>query len=323
MHPAVIRRPCLLGRRVAAPARAATWLAWTMWLVCVWLTSLPVAWAQQASAPPSLDRHVTDLSGTLSAQQVQALDLRLQRFERDTGSQLVVLIVPSLHGQDIAAFSLAVAERNRIGRSKLSDGVLLLVAKDDRKARIEVGYGLEGALPDITAGRIIREYMAPKFREGDYAGGIEDAVDLIEQAIRGEQLPAPLTRQGETEVRGMGGMFALIAAFIAAQVVRMLLRRLPAALRGIGSGTVAGGVAWLLSAAALIGGLGAIIGLFVGLSSGGGGGRYVRRGGGGWGGPPFGGIGGIGGIGRGGGLGGGGFSGGGGGFGGGGASGSW
>lgn len=314
MHPVVIRRPCL-GHCVAASARA----AWTVWLVCIWLASLPLAWAQQALAPPSLDRHATDLSGTLSAQQMQALDLRLQRFERDTGSQLVVLIVPSLHGQDIAAFSLAVAERNRIGRGKLSDGVLLLVAKDDRKARIEVGYGLEGALPDITAGRIIREYMAPKFREGDYAGGIDDAVGLIEQAIRGEQLPAPLTRQGQTEARGMGGMFALIAAFIAAQVVRTLLRRLPAALRGIGSGTVAGGVAWLLSTAALIGGLGAIIGLFVGLSSGGGGGgRYVRRGGGGWGGPPPGGFGGIGGIGR-----GGGFSGGGGGFGGGGASGSW
>lgn len=287
-------------------------------LVCVPL----LAWAQGDDTVPKLSAYVTDQTGTLDAAQTQALETRLRALDQSTGSQVVILMVPALGDADLEQFSLAVAEANVVGRKKVNDGILVLVAKDDHKARVEVGYGLEGAVPDITGGRIIREYMAPKFRNGDYAGGLNDAVTVLEGAIRGEQLPQPMSGQGQGDGGGENWLLALFVAFMVAQVARGIFGRLPAGVRGLLGGGASGAAAWLLSSALLVGGLGGVIGLLVGLMAGGGGGRFARHGGsGGFGGGPW-----IGGGSSGGGWGGssgGGFSGGGGSFGGGGASGSW
>ena len=201
--------------------------------------------------------------------------------------------------------------------------MLLVVAKDDRRARIEVGYGLEGAIPDITAGRVIQEYLVPKFRAGDYAGGIVDATAVLAQLIDGEPLPEPSSTH-RTAPDGSGNfLVGLVAAFFVASLLRGFFgKRTPAGVRGVVIGAAAGWVAWLVSSllpAALAGGfLGLVLGLMSAAS-----GRYARHGGwGGWGGGGFGG--GSSGGGWGGGTGGGGgWSGGGGMSGGGGASGSW
>jgi uncharacterized protein len=289
--------------------------AWRALLLVLLLGALGLAHAQDV-APPRLSRHVTDLTNTLSAAQIDRLDAELTALEQRKGAQLVVLMVPTTQPQEIAAYSLAVAEANKIGRQGSDDGVLLLIAKNDRKARIEVGYGLEGAIPDAATARIIREYLAPKFRGGDYAGGITDAVGALSKLIQGEPLPAPL-ESGHRERRGLGGESSLVIAVVIALVLRGMLGRLPGLLRVPLGGFITGAALWLLIGlgAGLLGGLvGAVVMLF------GGGGRSI--GGGGWGG--FGGWGGGGfGGGRGGGFGGGGFSGGGGRFGGGGSSGSW
>jgi uncharacterized protein len=267
------------------------------------------------TAVPKLTRHVTDLTGTLTAAQVDQLDAKLVALEQAKGAQLVVLMVGSTDGQPIEAYSLAVAEANKVGRKGTDDGVLLLVAKNDRQVRIEVGYGLEGAIPDAANARIIREYIAPKFRSGDYFGGIDDAVGALTQLIEGEPLP-PSVQGAPREQRGPGFQGTFMIAIFVAIFLRGLLRRAHALVRAPVGGAIIGGLLWLLVSAG-VGLLGAVLGgIFMLLP--GGAGRSI--GGGGWGG--FGGFGG-GGFGRGGFGGGGGFSGGGGSFGGGGASGSW
>ena len=268
-----------------------------------------------ATAIPKLARHATDLTGTLSAAQVDELDARLVALEKAKGAQLVVLMIDSTGEQSIEEYSLAVAEANRIGRKGTDDGVLLLVAKNDRRVRIEVGYGLEGAIPDAANARIIREYIAPKFRTGDYFGGIQDAVGALTQLIDGEPLPPPV-EGAPREHRGLCLQGALMIALFAAVFLRGVLGRAHALVRVPLGGALIGGLLWLLVSLGA-GVLGAVVGGVVMLLPSGGG-RSI--GGGGWGG--FGGFGG-GGFGGGGFGGGGGFSGGGGSFGGGGASGSW
>ncbi len=277
------------------------------------LLLLPAVLHAQA-AVPKLVRHVTDLTGTLSAAQVDQLDARLVALEKAKGAQLVVLMVGSTDGQPIEEYSLAVAEANKIGRKGTDDGVLLLVARNDRRVRIEVGYGLEGAIPDAANARIIREYIAPKFRTGDYFGGISDAVGALTQLINGEPLPPPV-EGAPREQRGPGLQGALVVAIFAAVFLRGLLGRASTWVRAPLGAVLVGGLLWLLISMGA-GLLGALIGGVLMLMPGGAG-RSI--GGGGWGG-----FGGGGGWGSGGGFGGGGgFSGGGGSFGGGGASGGW
>lgn len=270
-------------------------------------------------AVPRLTRHVTDFTDTLTAAQIDQLDARLVTLEKAKGAQLVVLMIGSLDGQPIEAYSLAVAEANRIGRKGTDDGVLLLIAKNDRRVRIEVGYGLEGAIPDAANARIIREYIAPKFRTGDYYGGISEAVGALTQLIQGEPLPPPV--QGAPRERnGPSLQGVLMVALFTALFLRAVFGHTHALVRVPLGGLIIGGLLWLLVSVGA-GVLGAMLGgLFMLVP--GGAGRSV--GGGGWGG----GFGGFGGGGFGGGSGGhgggsGGFSGGGGSFGGGGASGSW
>lgn len=275
--------------------------------------------ADDQPAVPKLARHVTDLTGTLTSQQIDQLDAQLVNLEKQKGAQLVVLMVGSTQPDDFEDYSLRVAEANKLGRKGVDDGVLLLIAKNDRQVRIEVGYGLEGAIPDAAAARIIREYLAPKFRNNDYFGGIGDAVGALTLLINGEPLPPPVRGNEVAHGPNVQGLFFL--AFFALIVMRGILGRAPALVRAPLGGLVVGGLLWMLVSMG-IGILGGVLGgLFMLLPSGSG--RSIGGGGwggfGGWGGGGFGGGLGGGGFGS----GGGGFSGGGGSFGGGGASGNW
>ncbi|HSD60573.1 MAG TPA: YgcG family protein, partial [Burkholderiales bacterium] len=155
------------------------------------LLALPL----RAEVPvPPLQARVTDLTRTLSGGQQAALERRLAAFEQKKGSQVAVLIVPSTRPETIEQYAIRVAEQWKLGRKGVDDGALLLVAKDDREVRIEVGYGLEGVLPDATAKRIISEVIVPRFRQGDFAGGIDAGVGRMISVIEGEPLPPPQQR---------------------------------------------------------------------------------------------------------------------------------
>ena len=287
------------------------------------LLCLPFATAaQQLAAIPPMQTPVVDTTATLDAASKQQLEQQALALQQRKGSQLQVLMIPTTQPETIEQYAVRAFESFKLGRKGVDDGVLLVVAKDDRKVRIEVGYGLEGAIPDITAGRVIQEYLVPHFRQGDFAGGVVAATAQLVKLIEGEPLPEPVADNLTGADRGGDWLFALFAALLVGQFARALFNRLPAGIRALFGGGASGGVAWLLSSALLVGGIGALIGFFIGLASGGGGGRFARdrgwggySGGGGWGGGSSGGWGG--------GSSGGGWSGGGGMSGGGGASGGW
>src|SRR5476651_306781 len=162
------------------------------------ILALMLCWAFAAMADvavPPLTGRVVDKTATLSSSDIASLDQTLKDFEARKGSQVAVLIVPTTQPETIEQYSLRVAEAWKIGRKKIDDGAILVVAKDDRKLRIEVGYGLEGALTDVTSKRIIDEIITPKFRSGDFAGGISSGVDRIIGVVDGEPLPAPAPQQ--------------------------------------------------------------------------------------------------------------------------------
>ena len=292
-------------------------------LLALLLPCLPfAAAAQQQAAIPAFDSPVVDTTGTLDAASNQQLEQQALALQQRKGSQLQVLVIPSTRPETIEQYAVRAFESFKLGRKGLDDGLLLVVAKDDRKVRIEVGYGLEGAIPDITAGRVIQEYMVPKFRHGDYAGGVVDATAQLVKLIDGEPLPEPVADNPTGPDRGGEWLFALVAAFFVASFLRSIFGGLPAGVRALLCGGGAGIAALFLSSLLFVGGFGALIGFIVGIVSGGGGGRYARHrdwggfgGGGGWSGGSGGGWGG--------GSSGGGWSGGGGMSGGGGASGGW
>ena len=264
---------------------------------------------------PALSARAIDQTQTLSASELQALERRLQTLEEKSGSQVVVLMVPTTAPEDIAAYAHRVASDWKIGRRDVGDGLLLVVAKNDQRMRIEVARALEGAIPDLAAAHIIDDNMAPAFRAGDYSGGISAALDQIGARIAGEALPAPQARKTGasnpakgTDWNGLAMFLFFGITFIAPLVRRIFGQRLGAALAGGGTGVLA---YWLTASALMAGGAGVAALLFVLLSNGKGGGPFI--GGGGFGGRRGGGFGGGGGF----------SSGGGGSFGGGGASGRW
>lgn len=263
-------------------------------------------------AVPTLTARVTDLTGTLSGEAVTRIESKLATLQANKGSQIAVLILPTTQPEEIEQFGIRVMDAWKVGRKGVDDGAILIVAKNDRRVRIEVGYGLEGALPDATANRIIEETIAPHFKLGDFDGGIEAGVDQMIAVVNGEPLPQP---DKKWEHRGgLGNLLPLllVVVFVASGVLRALFGRL---FGSVATGGLGGGLAWLFSHFLPIGlGAGVIAFLFAMLA---GSGSRGWTAGGGWGG------GGLGGGFGGGGFGGGGFSGGGGGGGGGGASGSW
>ncbi|MCG6932116.1 MAG: YgcG family protein, partial [Gallionella sp.] len=146
---------------------------------------------QDAVKVPLLVQRVTDLTSTLDSRQTQALESRLAAFEAKKGAQLAVLIVPTTKPETIEQYGIRVVDQWKLGRKGVDDGALLLIAKEDHKLRIEVGYGLEGALNDATAIRIIDEIIVPRFRSGDFYAGIQSGLEAMMQVINGEPLPAP------------------------------------------------------------------------------------------------------------------------------------
>lgn len=261
---------------------------------------------------PDLKSRVTDLTSTLSTGEKAALESTLENLEKTKGSQLAILIVNTTAPEAIEDYSMRVVEKWKLGRKDVDDGVLLLIAMKDRKMRIEVGYGLEGAIPDIAAGRIINEYITPAFRNGNYYSGVSTGVNNIIGLINGETLPEPSSNQGNSfdDTSALLAMMIIGSSFITNLLVPLLGRLITVSLITI-VGTI---IIWILSHSAILTILAAFfLAVFTLGFSGTRSSSY--RDGGGYGGG-FGGGGGF----RG---GGGGFSGGGGGFGGGGASGGW
>ena len=266
-------------------------------------------------AVPPLTARVTDLTGTLSGEAVTRIEAKLADLEAKKGTQVAVLIVPTTQPEEIEQFDIRVADAWKVGRKGVDDGAILIVAKNDRRVRIEVGRGLEGALPDAIANRIITETITPRFKLGDYDGGVEAGVDQVISIVNGEPLPEPDRKWERHSSLGNLLPLLLVVVFVASGVLRALFGRL---FGSVATGGLAGGLAWALSHLLPIGlGAGVVAFLFAMLAGSTSRGWSAGRG---WGGGFGGGFGGSGG---GGGGGGGGFSGGGGGFSGGGASGSW
>lgn len=282
----------------------------SLFALCTLLVFISSSVQAELVAIPPLKTRVTDFTQTLTAEQQSQLEAKLASFEQQKGSQIAVLIIPTTQPEDIAQYSIRVVESWKLGREKQDDGILVLVAKNDHKMRIEVGYGLEGAIPDLIAKRIISEVMSPSFKQGDFYGGINNAVDKLIGLVNGEHLPPPPAKSSQRGSFSNLLPILLFGALISGLVLRSALGSF------VGSainGGIVGGALWLiglaLGGAVLIGIVAFFITMMLGTRSMNGFNSF----------PPLGG-----------GLGGGGFgggsdsfSGGGGGFGGGGASGDW
>jgi uncharacterized protein len=278
-------------------------------VLAVWLLTAAVAHAAELVPLPPLQARVTDLSSILTAEQRNQLEISLQQFEQERGSQIGVLLLPSTKPESIEEYGMRLAEAWKLGRKGVDDGVIIIVAKDDRRMRFEVGYGLEGALNDATAKRIISETMLPKVKTGDYFGALQAGIGAIRQVIANEALPVPTGptsgHRGSGPRSAVDGNENLLIVFLAAAaLIGMLLRAILGNLLGAGLTAAGAGVAaWLMTASLLTSLMAmgaafflALFGVNIAWA------MLTRRGGGGSGG---------------------GFGGGGGGFGGGGASGRW
>ena len=283
-----------------------SWLKASLIALCS--TLLIVSGFAQAElvAVPTLSTRVTDLTQTLSQAEKAQLEQKLAAFEQQKGSQIAVLIVPTTQPEDIAQYAIRVVDAWKLGRKGVGDGVLVLIAKDDHKMRIEVGRGLEGAIPDLYAKRIISEDIAPKFKQGDFVGGLNSGVDKLIGLVNGEALPAP--SKAASGSSGIGSLLPLL--MFGGLISGMMLRGMFGTFLGSAfNGGLLGGVVWMLGLA--LGGA-TILGVIaffitVMLGSRGFGGMPMGGSSGGWGGGSSGGS----------------WSGGGGDFGGGGASGGW
>jgi len=292
--------------------------AWRQWLALLglWLCAT-LALAQGVLPLPELRSRMMDQTGTLDAASVAAIEAQLAAFEQSKGSQVVVLMVASTAPEDIADYTQRLGDAWKIGRKDVGDGVLFVIAKEDRRLRIATAKALEGALPDLIASRIIEQAVKPALRNNDYAGGIQAGVDQILSRISGEALPLPgdsAQAGGDFEPMDLL-IFAVFAVPIASGVLRGLFgNKLGTLLTGAGAGAlgwVITSVVWIAIGAGLLGMLAALFLQFLPTTSsssrGRSGGPWGGSGGGGFGGGGSGGFG----------------SGGGGNFGGGGASGSW
>jgi uncharacterized protein len=305
--------------RLQRPPPLIRWLLQALALLAL-LGVAAGSWAQDVLPVPALSGRVIDQTGTLEPAQASALEAKLAAFEAESGPQIVILLVPTTLPEDIAAYAQRVADQWKIGRREVGDGLLIVVAKNDRKLRIEVAKALEGAVPDLAARQVIDRAIQPAFRANDYAGGLSAAVDQLSARIKGEQLPVPGRGDRRAADVGLGlnelAMFFFVGVPLIGAMLTGVMGRKAGSMATAGA---AGGLGWWLSASALLGVAAGVVALvlvgLLGIGAAGRGGMGSRggpiiwgggRGGGGWGG------------------GGGGFSSGGGGnFGGGGASGSW
>ena len=244
-------------------------------LLALWCLALVMAGAglaQNLLAVPALVSHVIDTSGTLAASQQQTLDAKLTAFEAASGSQVVVLIVSSTQPEDIASYANRVGTTWKIGRKDVGDGLLLIIAKDDRKLRIEVARALEGAVPDLAAKRVIDQAIAPRFKQGDFAGGIDAGLEQIFALIRNESLPTPVQSNGTEQALPLkdmvitGGFFL----FMAGAVARNIFGPVGAGSVAVGAITAAlsGGITWLVAGSQSVTLWAAICGLVLGFLGG-------------------------------------------------------
>jgi uncharacterized protein len=292
-----------------SPARRPRGVLAVRWpLAAAWLLVLALLCGRAFAevAVPPLTGAVVDLTATLTAEQARSLDADLRDFAQRRGSQIAVLLVPTTRPETVEQYAIRVGETWKIGRKSIDDGAIIVVAKNEREVRIEVGYGLEGAIPDITARRVIEDYIVPRFRTGDFHGGLVAGAGALMKLIEGEKLPPPTQQWRSSSGWGADAYFFLLfLALVAAAIARRIFGRLAGA--GIVGGAI-GAAGGLLTGSILVGIIAAIFAFLVTLAGGSRPGYYG------------GGLGaGRGGFGR----GGGGFGGGGGGFGGGGASGRW
>ena len=197
---------------------------------------------------PALKARVTDLTGTLSAEQKSTLEQRIAAFEAKKGSQLALLMLPTTKPEEIEQYSIRVAEAWKIGRKGTDDGVILIVAKDDRRLRIEVGYGLEGAIPDGVANRVISETITPRFKAGDFYGGISAGVDQLIRLVEGEKLPPPSSQQSrQSSAQGIDFMQWIVPAIFFVIIVGGILKAVLVRVMGsAAAGLAAGVIAWLV-----------------------------------------------------------------------------
>jgi uncharacterized protein len=227
------------------------------------ILALLLCWAFAAFADvavPPLTGRVVDQTATLGADDVAALTQTIKGLELRKGSQVAVLIVPTTAPETIEQYSIRVAEAWKIGRRKIDDGALLVVAKDDRRLRIEVGYGLEGALNDVTARRIIDEIITPKFKSGDFAGGISAGVDRIIGVIDGEPLPAPEPQQsfggGQDRFDLLFNPLVWFGILVGGAFLRTVLGRL---IGSVATGGVVGVLAWLFVGSLIFSAISAVV----------------------------------------------------------------
>ena len=211
----------------------------SLWLLVASAFWLPCTHAQPVQPVPELRAHITDTTGTLSSEQRDALEQKLADFEKSVGTQIVVLMVASTAPEDVAAYGFRVADAWKVGRKNVGDGLVLLIAKDDRRVRIEVARTLEGAVPDLAAKRVIDDAITPRFKQGDFAGGINDGLDQLMQLVRGESLPSPtetvIPTTTSDALTPVAGVYMGIGIFIArfAGIITALGLTLPAALSGL------------------------------------------------------------------------------------------
>jgi uncharacterized protein len=222
------------------------------------------AQAQDVQPVPPLQGRVVDLTATLSGAQTQALTQKLSAFEAQSGPQIVVLMVPTVQPEDIVDYTQRVADQWKLGRRDVGDGLLIVVAKNDRKIRIAPAKALEGAVPDLAARQIIDGAIKPAFKQGDFAGGLNLAVDQLEARIRGEALPAPAPRHAPSGSRGNGLdlqslalIFFIGVPVLGAVFTAMLGRKLGSLLTSGG----AGAVGWLLGGSLVFGAIAAVVAL--------------------------------------------------------------
>ena len=237
-------RCCLIAARLVLAA------------LCLWAGSA-ATFAQDVRPVPPLSGRVVDQTGTLTAAQISALSAKLAALETNQGSQVVVLVVPTTQPEDITAYAQRVGDQWKIGRREVGDGLLIVVAKNDRKVRIEVAKTLEGAIPDLMAKRIINEQITPAFKAGDFAGGLNAAVDALAARIRGEGLPQPSSTRNSTPFGfdlGLEGWltFLFIAVPIGGAVLTSVLGR---KLGSLATGAGFAGLGWMATSSMWIAGL--------------------------------------------------------------------
>ena len=240
------------------------------WLAALCFALLPLlGWSANEVVLPPLTERVTDLTGTLSTADRASLTASLTALEKEKGAQITIVMLPTTQPESIEQFGIRLAEAWKIGRKGVDDGVIVIVAKNDRKMRIEVGYGLEGAIPDAIAKRIVAEQMAPRFREGDFAGGLRATVATLDKVIRGEALPAPVAPAAQSGTdSGDALMFLLIVLFMGG-----VIRSMFGLLGSVAVSGVAGWLAWSVFASLGIAGIAALLAFAL---------SFIRLGRGGW-----------------------------------------